>query len=154
MNLDRMWKSIAAGFCGSAAHSGLMALKSWGHILPSFRPYDDLQAALAALTGASVHPAFLWVLSYFNGSVVLGFLFGQFYRMLPGSTGAAKGIVFGVATWVLMGLTFFPAMGRGLFATQTGLGIAPTLFTLAMVLTYSVTLGTAYSVLDPKASAR
>jgi len=63
-------------------------------------------------------------------------------------------LVFGFAVWVAMGLIFFPAIGKGWFAAQTGLGIAPTLFTLAMVLTYSVTLGVAYSVLTSQTRGR
>jgi len=150
MDLDRIWKSIAAGLCGSVAHSGLMALKSWMRILPSFQPYHDLQALLAGVVGNSVHPVVPWALSFFNGAIVLGFLFGRFYRRLPGRSGAAKGIMFGFAMWIVMGLIFFPAIGKGLFATEAGLGIAPTFFTLVMVLTYSVTLGVAYSLLQPK----
>ncbi|MGA8823858.1 MAG: DUF6789 family protein [Pseudolabrys sp.] len=154
MNFDRTWKSIAAGLCGSAAHSVLMALKSWAGILPSFQPYADLQALLTGLVGNSVNPVVPWALSYFNGSVVLGFIFGHSYQRLPGRTGVAKGLVFGFAVWVAMGLIFFPAIGKGWFAAQTGLGIAPTLFTLAMVLTYSVTLGVAYSVLTSQTRGR
>jgi len=153
MDFDRAWKSIAAGLCGSAAHTLLMAFKSWAQILPSFRPYDDLQALLAELIGNSVNPLIPWALSYFNGSVVLGFLFGHSWQILPGRTGVMKGLVFGFAVWVAMGLIFFPAIGKGWFATQTGLGFAPTLFTLAMVLTYSVTLGVAYSMLTSNRTA-
>lgn len=150
MDFDRTWKSIAAGLCGSAAHTLLMALKSWAQILPGFRPYDDLQALLASVVGSSVDPVIPWALSYFNGSVVLGFLFGRSWQILPGRTGVMKGLVFGLAVWLAMGLIFFPAIGKGWFAAQTGLGIAPTFFTLVMVLTYSVTLGVAYSVFTSK----
>lgn len=154
MNFDRLWKSVAAGLCGSVAHSALMALKSRAHILPSFEPYEDLQALMTAFLGTAVHPVVLWVLSYFNGAVVLGFLFGRLFGWLPGRSGAAKGTVFGLAMWVVMGVSFFPAIGKGIFASDTGLGLAPTLFTLAMVLTYSITLGIAYSIFDPKANVR
>jgi hypothetical protein len=144
---DRVWKSITAGLCGSAAHTALMALKSWADILPTFEPYHDLQALLASLAGSSIHPAIPWVLSYFNGSVVLGFLFGQFHRRLPGSTVLAKGAVFGLAIWIVMGLTFFPAIGKGAFAMDAGLGLKPAFFSLLMVLTYSITLSGVYSAL-------
>ena len=150
MDLARIWKPIAAGLCGSAAHTGLMTLKSWAHLLPSFQPYNDLQNILTSLAGGSVHPWVPWALSFFNGSVVLGFLFGQAYRWLPGHSGAVKGASFGLVVWFAMGLIFFPLLGKGLFASHTGLGFAPTLFTLAMVLTYSVTLGIAYSVFNPE----
>ena len=154
VDLNRIWKSIAAGLCGSAAHTGLMALKSWAGLLPSFQPYDDLQTVLTGLVGSAVHPLVPWALSYFNGSVVLGFLFGHVYRRLPGQTGAMKGIGFGLAVWITMGLIFFPALGKGLFATQTGLGFMPSLFSLLMVLTYSVTLGIAYSIFNPERRER
>ncbi len=150
MDFDRTWKSIAAGLCGSAAHTLLMALKSWAGILPSFQPYEDLQALLTTVIGNSVNPLIPWALSYFNGSVVLGFLFGRSYQILPGRTGVIKGLFFGFAVWLAMGLVFFPAIGKGWFAAQTGLGFAPTFFTLVMVLTYSMTLGVAYSIFTSK----
>jgi hypothetical protein len=154
MDFDRTWKSVAAGLCGSAAHSLLMTLKSWAQILPSFQPYDDLQALLTALMGNAVSPLVPWALSYFNGSVVLGFLFGRSYQRLPGRTGIMKGLGFGVGVWIAMGLIFFPAIGKGWFATQTGLGFVPTIFTLVMVLTYSMTLGVAYSVFTSQTRGR
>lgn len=154
MDFDRTWKSIAAGLCGSAAHTALMAFKSWARILPSFQPYNDLQALLAAVIGNSVNPVIPWALSYFNGAIVLGFLFGRSYQVLPGRTGVLKGLVFGFGVWVAMGLVFFPAIGKGWFAAQTGLGYAPTIFTLIMVLTYSVTLGVAYSVFTSQTRGR
>src|SRR5665647_1840264 len=104
MDLARIWKPIAAGLCGSAAHTGLMTLKTWAHLLPSFQPYNDIQNMLSALVGSSVHPWVPWALSYFNGSVVLGFVFGYAYRWLPGASGAIKGAVFGLAVWIAMGL--------------------------------------------------
>lgn len=153
MDANRIWKSLAAGLCGSAAHSGLMLLKSQAGLLPSFQPYDDLQQALSVLVGSAVHPAVPWALSFLNGSVVLGFLFGRIYRRLPGRSGAAKGFVFGVFGWIAMGLLFFPALGRGLFATQAGLSALPALFSLLMLLTYGIVMGIAYSALNPKSAA-
>ena len=150
MDANRIWKSLATGLCGSAAHSGLMLLKSWAGLLPSFQPYDDLQQALSHLIGGAVHPLLPWALSFLNGAVVLGFVFGRIYRMLPGRSGAAKGFVFGLLGWIAMGLLFFPALGRGLFATQAGLGVLPALFSLLMLLTYSVIMGIAYAALNPK----
>ncbi len=153
MDAKRIWKSLAAGLCGSAAHSGLMLLKSWAGWLPSFQPYDDLQQALGHLVGGSVHPVLPWALSFLNGAVVLGFIFGRIYQLLPGRSGAAKGFAFGLLGWIVMGLLFFPALGRGLFATQAGLGLRPALFSLLMLLTYSMIMGIAYSALNPKGVA-
>ena len=145
MGANGIWKSLAAGLCGSAAHSGLMFLKSWMGLLPSFHPYEDLQQALSNLVGGSVHPLIPWALSFLNGAVVLGILFGRLYRLLPGRSGAAKGFVFGVLGWIAMGVVLFPMLDRGLFATGVGLGVLPALFSLLMLLTYSMIMGIAYS---------
>jgi hypothetical protein len=154
MGVDPIWKSLAAGLCGSAAHSGLMFLKSWMGWLPSFHPYEDLQQALGGLIGGSVPPLLPWALSFLNGAVVLGILFGRSYRWLPGRSGAAKGFVFGILGWLAMGLLFFPMLDRGLFATRVGLGVLPALFSLLMLLSYGMIMGIAYSALNrPSAAA-
>jgi hypothetical protein len=57
-------------------------------------------------------------------------------------------VIFGLIGWILMGLIFFPLIGLGPFALQAGLGIAPALLSLAMLLTYSVVLATVYVTLD------
>ncbi len=152
-NASGLWKSLAAGLCGSLAHSGLMFLKGWMGWLPSFHPYEDLQEGLSALVGSSVHPAIPWALSFFNGAIVLGFLYGRTYPLLPGRGGLVKGFVFGLFGWIAMGLLLFPALGRGPFATQAGLGWSPALFSLVMVLTYSMMMGMAYALLSPVTAA-
>ena len=157
MGANRIWKSLAAGLCGSAAHSGLMFLKSWMGWLPSFHPYEDLQQMLGHLVGGSVHPLVPWALSFLNGAVVLGIVFGRTYRSLPGHSGAAKGFVFGVLGWIAMGALFFPMLDQGLFAVKAGLGVRPALFSLLMLLTYSIIMGIAYAALNresPSASER
>lgn len=42
-----IWKSAVAGLCGSIAHSLLMYFKFRSGLLPTFQPYDNLQAALS-----------------------------------------------------------------------------------------------------------
>ena len=79
-------------------------------MLPSFQPYDDLQHALGNLLGHSVNPWLAWLMSFLNGAVVLGLLFGRIYWLLPGRIGAVKGLAFGLLGWALMGLVFFPLL--------------------------------------------
>lgn len=149
MNFGNLLKSLISGFCGSVAHSCLMYLKSTAGLLPSFQPYDDLQRLMSHLVGSHVPPSVPWVLSFVNGAVVLGFLFGRLYRQLPGRSGAVKGVAFGSLSWVAMGLVFFPLLGQGFFAAGVGLGFQPAAFSLAMLLMYSVTMGTTYAALRP-----
>ena len=59
-----------------------------------------------------------------------------------------KGLNFGVLGWAVMGVLFFPLLGLGVFATGTGLGVWPALFSLGMLLTYSVVMGVVYDGLN------
>ena len=47
-----------------------------------------------------------------------------------------------------MGLVFFPLVGRGIFAVELGLGAAPAILLLLMLLTYSVTMSRVYHFLN------
>jgi Family of unknown function (DUF6789) len=150
--MTRTWliKSIIAGACGSAAHSLLMLAKSWSGLLPSFQPYESLQHVLTHWIGGGVHPAVPWALSFLNGSIVIGSLFGRGYRWIPGKNGLVKGLIIGAFGWMLIGLVFFPWLGLGVFAMGIGLGIAPALFALAMLLAYSVVMGIVYDALEAR----
>jgi hypothetical protein len=145
---DRIWKAVVAGTCGSIAHSLLMYFKSWAGLLPTFQPYESLQTTLSYAIGTPIHPAVPWLLSFLNGSTFVGFIFGHLYRWLPGNVGAIKGTIYGVVGWAIMGVVFFPIIGLGLFALHAGLGISPALFSLAMLLVYSVTMGMVYGALN------
>jgi hypothetical protein len=126
-----------------------MLFKSQMGLLPSFQPYESLQNALHRLIGADVHPAVLWLLSFVSGATLVGFLFARIYRLLPGSGGALKGLMFGLLGWAMMGFLLFPLLGLGLFAFDVGLGIAPALFSLAMLVSYGVVMGLVYAALRP-----
>jgi hypothetical protein len=53
-----------------------------------------------------------------------------------------------------MGLLFLPLLHMGLFAMYLGLGPGPGLFSLAMMLAYSVVMGTVYSTIDAVSVSR
>lgn len=143
-----IWKALVAGLCGSAMHAALMFLKARMELLPSFQPYQSLQDALGALIGSEVPPIVPWLLSLLSGATIVGFVFGLFYRLLPGKSGAIRGLSFGLFAWLLMGLLFFPILHLGLFATGIELGLAPAIFSLAMLLTYGVVMGAVYAALE------
>nr|WP_298884499.1 DUF6789 family protein [uncultured Bradyrhizobium sp.] len=125
-----------------------MFLKRWMGWLPTFHPYRDLQHGLSDLLGGgAVHPTVPWAMSFVNGTFVLGILFRSTYHLLPGRNAIVKGLVFGIAGWIAMGLLYFPILGRGPFASNLQLGMLPAAFSLAMVLAYSLFMGIAFSVL-------
>lgn len=127
-----------------------MYLKSRTGLLPAFQPYESLQAVLSRMIGGQVNPIVPWALSFLNGATILSFAFGHLYPRLPGRSGLAKGLAFGVAGWLAMGLVFFPLIGLGPFAASLGLGITPALFSLAMILAYSLVLGAVYGALEER----
>ncbi len=141
-------RSIIAGLAGTIVHFAFLHLKTQMGLLPEFQPYQSFQIALSRWVGADVPMIVPWALSFLNGMTILGFLFARMVRLLPGRSGWSKGLSFGVIGWVFMGLIFFPAIGLGPFAVDVGLGIGPALLSLAMLLTYSLVLGTVYVALD------
>ena len=145
-----VWKTLLAGLCGMIAHWLLMYFKSRSGLLPTFNPYAILQVNLTRITGESVNPIVPWALSFLNGFVVISFVFKRLYRWLPGSNGAIKGFAFGFLGWAMMGLMSFPLLDLGFFALNAGLGITPALFSLAMIQTYSVVMGTVYGALESR----
>jgi Family of unknown function (DUF6789) len=140
--------SIIAGLCGTVAHSLLMSVHSTMGPLPEFQPNEDIQRALSWMVGTEVHPGVAWLLSFVNGALIWGFVFGQVYRFLPGKRPWQKGVFFGICAWAVMGLVFFPLVDRGFFAIRLDLGIAPAILMLVTMLTYSVTMSLVYHVLN------
>jgi hypothetical protein len=49
-----------------------------------------------------------------------------------------------------MDLIFFPLLGLGPFAMKLGLGLWPALFSLAMMLTYSIVMGAVFGMIDAR----
>jgi hypothetical protein len=140
--------AFIAGFCGTVAHSLLILVHSRSGPLPGFQPNEDIQRGLSWLVGTDVQPSVVWLLSFVNGAIVWGFVFGQSYRFLPGNSSWLKGVYFDVGAWLAMGLLFFPLVNRGIFAAKLGLGIAPAMLMLGALLAYSVTMSLVYDLLD------
>lgn len=141
---------ILAGLAGSLAHSALMLLKRQFGLLPGFEPYVALQALLQDALGPNLPAWSALAASYLNGSIVIGFVFSRVYARLPGRSGAAKGALFGLAIWVLMGAVAFPALGLGPYGLHTGEPAAP-LFSLLMLLVYGLAMGLAHARLTQRA---
>ncbi|WP_454616561.1 DUF6789 family protein [Bradyrhizobium cenepequi] len=149
-----IWKVPVAGLCGSLTHTLLMLTKTKLGILESFQPYQSLQTTLNYWSGEYVHPLLPWLISYLNGSTVAGFAFASFYRHLPGTSDPIKGFVAGVLGWLVMDVIFFPVLDLGPFATRLGLGPWPALFSLAMMLAYSVVMGAVYGIVYSDTNVR
>lgn len=145
--------AFIAGFCGMVVHSLLILIHNRSGPLPGFQPNEDIQRGLEWVVGTEVDASVAWLLSFVNGAIVWGFVFGQTYRFLPGSSPWLKGGFFAVCAWIVMGLLFFPLADRGIFAVKLGLGIAPAVFMLVALLAYAVTMSLVYDFLDRRTAA-
>jgi len=152
MNPRNLASSLLAGFGATTMHVALMTLKHRAGILPGFEPYADLQRLLSGLFGRPLEPALAWLLSYVNGALILGFVFGRLYARLPGASALAKGVLFGLAAWLAMGFGFFPLAGRGIFARSLGLGALPAALMLAMLMSYAIVMSLLYAWLKAPAA--
>ncbi|MDE2579435.1 MAG: hypothetical protein KGL46_11560 [Hyphomicrobiales bacterium] len=147
MRIPRLIASFLAGGAATATHLALMGAKQALGVLPQFQPYEDIQRSLLTATGGSLPPGLAFLLSMVNGSLVLGFVFGRIYPILPGQSWVGKGLFFGLCAWLASGLIVFPAIGRGVFAWGVGLGAAPALLMAAMLAIYSLAMSFAWRAL-------
>jgi hypothetical protein len=151
MRVPPIAAALLAGLSGTLAHLALMSAKTAFNIMPDFQPYEALQATMSTLAGRELHPLFLWSLSWLNGALLVGFVFARVWRHVPGRNGLSKGIIFGLAAWLIMGLIIFPLIGLGLFGSAHGAQAA--FLSGVMLLIYSATMGSAYGLLCDAAGA-
>jgi hypothetical protein len=64
---------------------------------------------------------------------------------LPGRTAVAKGAVFGLVAWLVMGFGVLPLTGHGIFARDLGLGALPAMLMLVMLLIYTAVMSLLYA---------
>jgi hypothetical protein len=145
MKLRNFISSLLAGFGATTVHVALMAIKHRAGILPEFEPYEDLQRLLSSMTALSLESPFSWLLPYINGALILGFVFGKLFIHLPGRTPIAKGGAFGFAAWLVMSLGLLPLAGRGVFASELGLGGLPAALMFAMLMIYAIVMSLLYT---------
>ncbi len=132
--MDTIGRGIIAGFIATLMLSAV------------FHPIAYLARSADALP-----PTFGWLLHFMVGSLIWGTGFGLLYRLLPGPTWL-RGVLFGVATWLVVMLAMMPLTRGGLFGLQLGLP-APALM-LLVHLVYGGLLGGLFGLLDPNGDTR
>jgi hypothetical protein len=128
-------KGILGGIVATAVMSALMLMKSAMGIMPQL----DVIQMLSMMMGVSI--AMAWVVHFMIGAI-WGLLFALGYRAIPGRSSVVKGILFGVAAWLLMMVMVMPMAGAGFFGMKMGL-MAP-MMTLALHIIFGAVLGLVY----------
>lgn len=140
--LQNVPKGLVAGFIATLVLSALMVAKSMMGLMPELNVIEMLTQTM----GASSQLAG-WAVHFVIGSVVWGGLFALLAARIPGESFWLKGILFGVAAWLLMMILVMPMAGAGLFGLS--LGIAAPIMTLMLHVVFGAVLGGVYAAQHP-----
>lgn len=143
--MKRTFNGLMAGLTGTIVLTVLLLVKSASGLLPELDVIAMLAAAASEHAGLPARAATGWALHLVLGTVVWGLAFAWLWRLLPGPTATAKGMVLGVAAWLVMALVVMPLAGAGLLGLA--LGVAAPLVTLALHLVFGAVLGSTYHTL-------
>lgn len=131
---SRILKGLIAGFAATAVVSVLEAVNIFAG--PWFTSFP---AILAAMLGMNGNLLVGWLAHFAAGTIILGPLFAIAAPKLPTDTLMTKGILFAIATFILMSLTVAPMAGVGAFAMAAGF---PTLMWLIFThIVFGIALG-------------
>ena len=137
-------KGTVAGGVATAVLSALMLLIG----ATGFEPQLELTRLLLTLLDEPPSLFALgWTLHIVIGSLGFGALFAYIEPRLGADTHTKGGILFGVATWLVMMLVIMPAAGLGYFGFQVS-HLAPIVMLVQQVL-YGAVLGWIYGKLSP-----
>ena len=128
---------LLAGFVATVVLSLLMIVKTMMGIMPEL----DVAAMLSGMMGAPIAAG--WVAHFVIGTVIWGAGFAILYDMIPGGSAVIKGIVFGIAAWLLMMILVMPMAGAGLFGMS--LGVMAPVMTLVLHVIFGAVLGGVYA---------
>jgi hypothetical protein len=143
MNGTNMLKGMVAGFAATIVLSALMVMKTLMGLMPELNTI----AMLTNMMGAS-SPVMGWVAHFVIGTVIWGGLFAWLNANIPGGGQWLKGIIFGVAAWLLMMIAVMPMAGEGFFGMSLGM-MAPVM-TLVLHIIFGAVLGGVYGAERPE----
>lgn len=132
-------KGLVAGFVATVVLSAAMVAKQ----MMGFMPDLDVATMLTSMLGLP-DVALGWVMHFMIGTVAWGILFSVVGPRLPGSP-VMRGVLFGIAAWLMMMIAVMPMAGAGLFGLQ--LGVMAPLATLMLHVLFGATLGAAFASL-------
>lgn len=110
---------LIGGFVGSAVLAVMFVLKGMMGITPNL----DIIKMLSAMMGMSAMMA--WVAHFMIGTIVWGGIFAVANSAIPGGSQTGKGVVVGLAAWLMMEVIVMPMAGGGFFGLNFGMmGVA------------------------------
>ncbi|MEP7206940.1 MAG: DUF6789 family protein [Casimicrobiaceae bacterium] len=143
--LERSYgKGLMAGFVGTVVLSAIMMIKA----AMGFMPQLDVIGMLSNMLGGS--RATGWLAHFVIGTVIWGLLYTAVFGAAPDGHWW-RGIVLGIAAWLMMMVVVMPMAGAGLFGMSMGI-VAPVM-TLMLHVVYGWVLGAVYGTLVRRSGA-
>ena len=142
---NEIGKGMTAGLAATVVLSLLMLMKTAMGLMPEL----DIIGMISRMMGSAGTPAVGWAVHFVIGIVMYGGLLALVDSRLPGGTHTVRGIVLGMAGWLLMMLAVMPMAGAGLFALN--LGIMAPIVTLMLHVIFGAVLGWTYGRLLQRA---
>lgn len=112
-------------------------------------PEMDVIGMLAAMMGMGT--AMGWVGHFVIGKIAWGGLFAVANDAIPGGSQIGKGVVLGVAAWLMMMIVAMPMAGAGIFGLNFGMMGA--MMPLVLHIVFGAVLGGTYGALTPSPAA-
>jgi len=137
--MNKIFNGVIAGFVATIILSAMMIVKGKMGVMPDL----DIIAMLAKMIGAGAIVG--WVMHFMVG-MGYGIAFSQINRLLPAHSFILKGMMIGIAGWLMMMFVLMPMMGAGMFAMNMGM-MAP-IMTLVLHMIFGAVLGLTYSKLN------
>ena len=133
---------IIGGFVGSADLAVVFVMKNMMGMLPEM----DIIVMLSAMMGM---PAIIgWVAHFMIGSIAWGGIYSIANDAIPGGSQIAKGVVVGLAAWLMMMIIVMPMAGGGFFGMKFGM-MGPGM-TLVLHIIFGAVMGGVATSLEEK----
>ena len=108
-------------------------------------PDIDIIGMLSKAMGGSM--AMGWATHFMIGILGYGFMYAFVFSYLPLGGHVKRGLVLGLAGWLMMMMAVMPMMGAGLFGMSLPSGIMVPIVTMVLHAVFGAVLGFTYSKL-------
>lgn len=137
--MNKLVNGLLAGLVATIVLSALMVIKAKLGLMPDL----NVIAMLAHHLGGS--PVMGWVAHFTIGVVGYGLVYALFFSEISFGGPTVRGMVLGVAGWLVMMLVVMPMVGAGLFGLGMPSGVMVPVATLILHLIFGAVLGITFA---------
>ncbi|MDA0989235.1 MAG: hypothetical protein O3A51_00605 [Verrucomicrobia bacterium] len=129
---------LLAGLVATVALSAMMIVQGMLGVMPGL----NVAAMVGAMIGSST--AVGWIIHFLVHTIVGGVGFAVLFDLIPGGSASVKGIVYGIAAWLILMFIIMPMAGVGIFGLE--LGVMAPVMVLVLHIIFGAVLGLVYQM--------